>query len=211
MLENYAFPGGMMIGTDSHTPNAGGLGMVAIGVGGGDALDAMTGCPFNVRWPKLIGVHLTGSLSGWSSPKDVILRVAGLLTVKGGTGAIVEYFGPGADSLAATGKATICNMGAEIGATTSVFPYDEHTAAYLEATRRAELADAADAVADDLRADPEVEARSAAVFRPGDRDRPLGAAPAHQRARHARSRARRERGRLVGACQRRSDQRSRRR
>ena len=147
-----------MIGTDSHTPNAGGLGMVAVGVGGGDALDAMTGFPFNVRWPKLIGVHLTGTLSGWAAPKDVILRVAQLLTVKGGTGAIVEYFGPGADSLAATGKATICNMGAEIGATTSLFPYDEHTAAYLKATRREELADAANAVAGDLRADPEVEA-----------------------------------------------------
>src|SRR4029077_20003708 len=157
VLENYAFPGGMMVGTDSHTPNAGGLGMVAIGVGGGDALDAMTGCPFNVRWPKLIGVHLTGSLSGWAAPKDVILRVAGLLTVKGGTGAVVEYFGPGADSLAATGKATICNMGAEIGATTSLFPYDEHTAAYLKATRREEIADAANAVAGDLRADPDVE------------------------------------------------------
>jgi len=157
VLENYAFPGAMMIGTDSHTPNAGGLGMVAIGVGGGDALDAMTGYPFNVRWPKLIGVHLRGALSGWSSPKDVILHIAGLLTVRGGTGAIVEYFGPGAASLAATGKATICNMGAEIGATTSVFPYDERTAAYLRATRRTELAEAADAVVDDLRADPEVE------------------------------------------------------
>jgi len=157
VLENYAFPGAMMIGTDSHTPNAGGLGMVAIGVGGGDALDAMTGYPFNVRWPTLIGVHLTGALSGWSSPKDVILHIAGLLTVRGGTGAIVEYFGPGAASLAATGKATICNMGAEIGATTSLFPYDERTAAYLKATRRAALAEAADAVGDDLRADPEVE------------------------------------------------------
>jgi len=157
VLENYAFPGGMMIGTDSHTPNAGGLAMVAVGVGGGDALDAMTGFPFNVRWPKLIGVHLTGALAGWTAPKDVILRVAGLLSVKGGTGAIVEYFGPGADSLAATGKATICNMGAEIGATTSLFPYDGHTAAYLKATRREELADAANAVAGDLRADPEVE------------------------------------------------------
>jgi aconitate hydratase len=157
VLENYAFPGGMMIGTDSHTPNAGGLGMIAVGVGGGDALDAMTGFPFNVRWPKLIGVHLTGSLSGWSSPKDVILRVADLLTVKGGTGAIVEYFGAGAESLAATGKATICNMGAEIGATTSLFPYDANTAAYLAATRRPALADAADVVADDLRADPDVE------------------------------------------------------
>ncbi len=122
VLENYAFPGGMMIGTDSHTPNAGGLGMVAIGVGGADAVDVMTGFPFNVRWPKLIGVHLTGTLSGWSAPKDIILKVAEILTVKGGTGAIIEYFGPGADSITATGKATVCNMGAEIGATTSLFP-----------------------------------------------------------------------------------------
>ena len=157
VLENYAFPGGMMIGTDSHTPNAGGLGMIAIGVGGGDAIDAMTGAAFNVRWPKLIGVHLTGELSGWSSPKDVILRVAEVLTVSGGTGAIVEYFGPGADTITATGKATICNMGAEIGATTSVFPYDRNAAAYLRATGRAEIAEAADLVADDLRADPEIE------------------------------------------------------
>ena len=127
MLENYAFPGGMMIGTDSHTPNAGGLGMVAIGVGGADAVDVMTGFPWNVRWPKVIGVKLTGTLSDWSSPKDVILEVARQLTVKGGTGAIVEYHGPGADSISATGKATICNMGAEIGATTSLFGYDaEH-------------------------------------------------------------------------------------
>ncbi|NDI00519.1 MAG: aconitate hydratase, partial [Actinobacteria bacterium] len=124
VLENYAFPGGMMIGTDSHTPNAGGLGMVAIGVGGADAVDVMTGFPWNVRWPKVIGIRLTGSLSGWSSPKDVILEVARQLTVEGGTGAIVEYHGPGADSISATGKATICNMGAEIGATTSVFVYD---------------------------------------------------------------------------------------
>ena len=136
VLENYAFPGGMMIGTDSHTPNAGGLGMVAIGVGGADAVDVMTGFPFNVRWPKVIGVHLTGTLSGWSSPKDVILKVAEILTVEGGTGAIVEYFGPGADSISATGKATICNMGAEIGATTSLFAYDDNMAAYLKATGR---------------------------------------------------------------------------
>src|SRR6266550_359683 len=141
VLENYAFPGGMMIGTDSHTPNAGGLGMVAIGVGGGDALDAMTGEPFNVRQPSVIGVHLTGVLSKWAAPKDVILRVAGLLTVSGGTGAIVEYFGPGAASISATGKATICNMGAEIGATTSLFPYDDRSAAYLKATHREEIAD----------------------------------------------------------------------
>ena len=134
VLENYAFPGGMMIGTDCHTPNAGGLGMVAIGVGGADAVDVMTGFPFNVRWPKVIGVQLTGTLSGWSSPKDVILEVARVLTVEGGTGAIIEYHGPGADSISATGKATICNMGAEIGATTSLFPYDENMAAYLKAT-----------------------------------------------------------------------------
>jgi aconitate hydratase len=158
VLENYAFPGGMMIGTDSHTPNAGGLGMVAIGVGGADAVDVMTGFPFNVRWPRLIGVHLTGELSGWSSPKDVILKVAEILTVKGGTGAIVEYFGPGADSISATGKGTICNMGAEIGATTSIFAYDPNMAAYLKATGREAIADAADAVAADLRPDPEVEA-----------------------------------------------------
>ena len=153
VLENYAFPGGMMIGTDSHTPNAGGLGMVAIGVGGADAVDVMTGFPFNVRWPKVIGVHLSGSLSGWSSPKDVILEVANRLTVEGGTGAIVEYHGPGADSISATGKATICNMGAEIGATTSLFGYDANIASYLKATGREAIADAADRVADDLRAD----------------------------------------------------------
>ena len=153
VLENYAFPGGMMIGTDSHTPNAGGLGMVAIGVGGADAVDVMTGFPWNVRWPQVIGVRLTGTLSGWSSPKDVILEVARLLTVEGGTGAIVEYFGPGADSISATGKATICNMGAEIGATTSLFGYDANMAAYLAATGRATIAAAADRVADDLRPD----------------------------------------------------------
>jgi aconitate hydratase len=153
VLENYAFPGGMMIGTDSHTPNAGGLGMVAIGVGGADAVDVMTGFPWNVRWPKVIGVKLTGHLSGWSSPKDVILEVARQLTVKGGTGAIVEYHGPGADSISATGKATICNMGAEIGATTSVFGYDDNMRAYLKATGREAIADAADRVADDLRPD----------------------------------------------------------
>ena len=156
VLENYAFPGGMMIGTDSHTPNAGGLGMVAIGVGGGDAIDVMTGQAFNLRWPKLIGVHLTGSLSGWASPKDVILKVAEILTVTGGTGAIVEYFGPGAETVSATGRATICNMGAEIGATTSLFPFDANVAAYLTATGRGDLADLASTVADDLRADPTV-------------------------------------------------------
>ena len=153
VLENYSFPGGMMIGTDSHTPNAGGLGMVAIGVGGADAVDVMTGFPFNVRWPKVIGVKLTGTLSGWSSPKDVILEVARVLTVEGGTGAIIEYHGPGADSISATGKATICNMGAEIGATCSVFPYDHNMAMYLKATGREAIADAADAVAVDLRPD----------------------------------------------------------
>ena len=153
VLENYAFPGGMMIGTDSHTPNAGGLGMVAIGVGGADAVDVMTGFPFNVRWPKVIGVRLTGSLSGWSSPKDVILEVARILTVEGGTGAIIEYHGPGADSISATGKGTICNMGAEIGATTSLFPYDQNMAMYLKATGREAIADAADSVAEHLRPD----------------------------------------------------------
>ncbi|MFZ9913687.1 MAG: aconitate hydratase, partial [Ilumatobacteraceae bacterium] len=153
VLEHYAFPGGMMIGTDSHTPNAGGLGMVAIGVGGADAVDVMTGFPFNVRWPKVIGVRLTGSLSGWSSPKDVILEVARVLTVEGGTGAIVEYFGPGADTISATGKATICNMGAEIGATCSVFGYDEMMAEYLRATGRADIAAAADGVREHLRPD----------------------------------------------------------
>jgi aconitate hydratase len=164
VLENYAFPGGMMIGTDSHTPNAGGLGMVAIGVGGADAVDVMTGFPFNVRFPRLIGVHLTGTLSGWSAPKDIILKVAEILTVKGGTGSIIEYFGPGADSVTATGKATVCNMGAEIGATTSLFPYDTNMAAYLRATGRAAIADAADAVAADLRPDDEVVANPSAYF-----------------------------------------------
>src|SRR5690242_1072319 len=155
VLENYAFPGGMMIGTDSHTPNAGGLGMIAIGVGGADAVDVLAGWPFNTRVPKLIGVRLTGELSGWAAAKDIILKVAGILTVKGGTGAIVEYFGPGAESISATGKATICNMGAEIGATCSIFPYDFHAAQYLKATRREEIADLADHVADFLPNDPE--------------------------------------------------------
>jgi aconitate hydratase len=164
VLENYAFPGGMMIGTDSHTPNAGGLGMIAIGVGGADAVDVMTGFPFNVRWPQLIGVHLTGELWGWTAPKDVILRVAEILTVKGGTGAIVEYFGPGADALSTTGKATICNMGAEIGATTSVFSFDERGLAYLAATARQDLADAAAAVLADLRPDAEVAADPGRFF-----------------------------------------------
>ncbi len=164
VLENYAFPGGMMIGTDSHTPNAGGIGMVAIGVGGADAVDVMTGFPWNVRWPKLIGVHLTGSLSGWTAPKDIILKVAEILTVKGGTGAIVEYFGEGAESLSCTGKATICNMGAEIGATTSLFAYDDAVARYLKSTRREEVADAASAVAHHLRPDDEVLADPRAYF-----------------------------------------------
>ncbi|MGH9302118.1 MAG: aconitase family protein, partial [Acidimicrobiales bacterium] len=157
VLEQYAFPGGMIIGTDSHTPNGGGLGMVAIGVGGADAVDVMVGSSFGVRWPTLIGVHLTGSLGGWTAPKDIILKVAEVLTVKGGTGAIVEYFGPGAASISATGKATICNMGAEIGATCSLFAYDHHGAAYLKATGREGVADRAHAVADLLRADDEVE------------------------------------------------------
>src|SRR4051812_45837187 len=157
VLENYGFPGGMMIGTDSHTVNAGGLGMVAIGVGGADAVDVMAGMPWELKWPKLIGVKLTGKLSGWTSSKDVILKVAGILTVKGGTGAIVEYFGPGVESISATGKATICNMGAEIGATCSVFPYDARMAAYLKSTGREAIADLADARADQLRNDPEVD------------------------------------------------------
>ncbi|MFP5308544.1 MAG: aconitate hydratase [Actinomycetes bacterium] len=156
VLENYAFPGGMMIGTDSHTPNAGGIGMVAIGVGGADAVDVMVGMPWNLRVPKLIGVELTGTLSGWSSPKDVILKVAEILTVKGGTGAIVEYFGPGAESISATGKGTICNMGAEIGATTSLFAYDEAMARYLKSTEREEIADLATQYASFLRPDDEV-------------------------------------------------------
>jgi len=164
VLEQYAFPGGMMIGTDSHTPNAGGLGMVAIGVGGADAVDVMTGYPFNVRWPKLIGVRLTGELSGWAAPKDIILKVAEVLTVKGGTGAIVEYFGPGANSISCTGKATICNMGAEIGATTSLFAYDDAMARYLKSTGREEIADAANAVAHDLRADDHVLENPADYF-----------------------------------------------
>lgn len=158
VLENYAFPGGLMIGTDSHTPNAGGLGMLAIGVGGADAVDVMAGLAWELKMPKLIGVKLTGKLSGWVSPKDIILKVAGVLTVKGGTGCIVEYFGEGADSLSATGKGTICNMGAEIGATCSVFAYDSKIAAYLQATERSEIAALADAVRDHLRPDGEVYA-----------------------------------------------------
>jgi len=156
VLENYAFPGGMMIGTDSHTPNAGGLGMIAIGVGGADAVDVMAGLPWELKMPKLIGVKLTGKLSGWSSAKDIILKVAGILTVKGGTGAIIEYFGEGADALSATGKGTICNMGAEIGATCSIFAYDEKMSAYLKATGREEVAALADGIREHLRPDAEV-------------------------------------------------------
>ena len=156
VLENYAFPGGMMVGTDSHTPNAGGLGMVAIGVGGADAVDVMTGMEWELKMPRLIGVHLKGELSGWAAPKDVILKLAGILTVKGGTNAIIEYFGPGTASLSATGKATICNMGAEVGATTSLFPYDDRMATYLKATGREEVAEMADSVAGDLRADADI-------------------------------------------------------
>jgi aconitate hydratase len=164
VLENYAFPGGMMIGTDSHTPNAGGLGMIAIGVGGADACDVMAGLPWELKFPKLIGVKLTGKLSGWTSAKDVILKVAGVLTVKGGTGAIVEYFGEGARSISATGKATICNMGAEIGATTSIFGYDEKAAAYLRGTKRGDIADMADTIAQHLTGDDEAYANPEQYF-----------------------------------------------
>ena len=156
ILENYAFPGGMMIGTDSHTPNAGGLGMIAIGVGGADACDVMAGLPWELKFPQLIGVKLTGKMSGWTSAKDVILKVAGILTVKGGTDRIVEYFGPGAESISCTGKGTICNMGAEIGATTSIFTYDSKMADYLKSTGRADLAGLADGIAPHLTGDKEV-------------------------------------------------------
>src|SRR5687767_1824322 len=158
VLENYAFPGGMMIGTDSHTPNAGGLGMIAIGVGGADAVDVMAGLPWELKMPKLIGIKLSGKMSGWTAAKDVILKVAGILTVKGGTGAIVEYFGEGAESMSATGKATICNMGAEIGATCSLFAYDQKMAAYLKATGREEVAKLADGINEHLRPDEDVYA-----------------------------------------------------
>ena len=164
VLENYAFPGGMMIGTDSHTPNAGGLGMVAIGVGGADAVDVMAGLPWELKMPKVIGVKLTGKMSGWTSCKDVILWVAGQLTVKGGTGAIVEYFGDGADSMSATGKGTVCNMGAEIGATCSLFAYDEKMSAYLQATGRKEVAALADGIKEHLRPDAEVYADPAKYY-----------------------------------------------
>jgi len=156
VLENYAFPGGMMIGTDSHTPNAGGLGMIAVGVGGADAVDVMAGLPWELKMPKLIGIKLTGKMSGWTSAKDIILKVAGIMTVKGGTGAIVEYFGEGADSISCTGKATICNMGAEIGATCSLFAYDEKMSAYLKVTERAAVAELADVVREHLRPDEEI-------------------------------------------------------
>jgi len=164
VLENYAFPGGMMIGTDSHTVNAGGLGMVAIGVGGADACDVMAGLPWELKWPKLIGVKLIGKLNGWTAPKDVILKVAGLLTVKGGTGAIVEYFGEGATNMSCTGKGTICNMGAEIGATTSTFGYDESMERYLRSTGRADVADLANGVKEHLTADDEVYANPENYF-----------------------------------------------
>ncbi len=164
VLENYAFPGGMMIGTDSHTVNAGGLGMLAIGVGGADACDVMAGLPWELKFPKLIGVKLTGKLSGWASPKDVILKVAGILTVKGGTGAIVEYFGEGATSMSCTGKGTICNMGAEIGATTSTFGYDDSMERYLRATGRADVADLANGVREHLTADAECYANPEQYF-----------------------------------------------
>ena len=164
VLENYAFPGGLMIGTDSHTVNAGGLGMIAIGVGGADACDVMAGLPWELKWPKLIGIKLTGKLSGWTAPKDVILKVAGILTVKGGTGAIVEYFGEGATSMSCTGKGTICNMGAEIGATTSTFGYDASMRRYLQSTGRADVANLADSVATHLTADTEVYAQPEKYF-----------------------------------------------
>lgn len=164
VLENYAFPGGMMIGTDSHTPNAGGLGMIAIGVGGADAVDVMAGMPWELKWPKLIGVKLTGKMNGWTSPKDVILKVAGILTVKGGTGAIVEYFGEGADSISATGKGTICNMGAEIGATTSIFGFDKKMADYLRSTERADVAEMAEQNMGLLRSDEDVYANPDKYF-----------------------------------------------
>lgn len=164
VLENYAFPGGMMIGTDSHTVNAGGLGMIAIGVGGADACDVMAGLPWELKWPKLIGVKLTGKLSGWTAPKDVILKVAGILTVKGGTGAIVEYFGEGAEAMSCTGKGTICNMGAEIGATTSTFGYDDSMSRYLKATGREEIATMADDIKSYLNADAECYAEPEKYF-----------------------------------------------
>lgn len=156
VLENYAFPGGMMIGTDSHTPNAGGLGMIAVGVGGADAVDVMAGMPWELKFPKIIGVRLSGKMNGWTSAKDVILKLSGILTVSGGTGAIIEYFGEGVHSISCTGKGTICNMGAEIGATTSVFPYDSRMSDYLKATGRSEIAALADRITECLTPDPEI-------------------------------------------------------
>ncbi len=156
VFENYAFPGGLMIGTDSHTPNAGGLGMIAIGVGGSDAMDVMAGMPWELKMPKIIGVRLTGKMNGWTTPKDIILKLAGMLTVKGGTNAVIEYFGPGTETFSATGKGTICNMGAEVGATTSIFPYDSKTGEYLIATERGEIASYCESIRQDLQADPEV-------------------------------------------------------
>lgn len=164
VLENYAFPGGMMVGTDSHTPNAGGLGMIAVGVGGADAVDVLTGMPWELKVPRIIGIRLTGSLKGWASPKDVILKIAGMLTVKGGTNAILEYFGPGADTISCTGKATICNMGAEVGATASIFPFDSHNADYLSATGRREVARMATDLNGNLRADDAVVANPSKYY-----------------------------------------------
>src|SRR5690554_4847647 len=164
VLDNYAFRGGMMIGTDYHTVNAGGLGMISVGVGGADAVDVMAGMPWELKFPKLISVKLTGKLSGWTSPKDVILKVAGILTVKGGTGAIIEYFGEGAKSMSCTGKGTICNMGAEVGATTSTFGYDEAMERYLRATGRAEVADLANGIREHLTGDDEVYAEPEKYF-----------------------------------------------
>ena len=164
VLENYAFPGGMMIGTDSHTVNAGGLGMVAIGVGGADAVDVMVGMPWELKFPKLIGVRLIGKMSGWTSAKDVILKLAGMLTVKGGTGSIVEYFGEGTESISCTGKGTICNMGAEIGATTSIFPYDSNMSRYLKATKRKELAAFADDIEHNLIIAPHLKLNLFPIF-----------------------------------------------
>jgi len=157
VLENYAFPGGMMIGTDSHTPNAGGLGMAAIGVGGADAVDVMAGLPWELKAPKVIGVRLTGKMSKWTSPKDVICKVAGILTVKGGTGAIVEYHGPGVDNISCTGMGTICNMGAEIGATTSMFPFNRRMYDYLVATEREGIAKLAESFSENLKPDEGAE------------------------------------------------------
>ena len=199
VLENYAAPGQLIIGTDSHTPNGGGLGMLAVGVGGADAVDAMVGMPWQVLWPKVIGVKLTGKLSGWTAPKDVILKLAGMLTVKGGTGAIIEYFGEGAESMSCTGKATICNMGAELGATTSVFPFDDSMARYLEATGRADFAEAREEAPGQPGRGPRSPGEPEKALRQGGRDRPVHARAAHRGAAHPRPRAPRERhGRSSG-------------